>query len=316
MDAHPKKAFVLGAGLGTRLRPLTLVRPKPLMPIFGKPLITFALDHLRSVGIESFVINTHHLPEQFDALFQSGEYAGAPVKLVYEPALLETGGGIKNAEPWIGGGTFIVYSGDILTDIDVAALVGEHLRMKNDVTLALRNTGLATGVAFADGRVVDIGGKLGHPGQFDFANVSVWNAGIFSRIPAGRKISFVPVLVEWIAQGGSIGGLVLDDRQWFNIGSRAEYLAVHKFIGEKFWKPAYVDMLDWPARVGAGANLDPTATVSASTVVGAGARVGSGAVLENCILWNDAEIASGARLRDCIVTTNRRVEGSHTGEDI
>ena len=55
-------AFVLGAGLGTRLRPLTLVRPKPLLPIFGKPLITFALDHLRAVGVESFVINTHHRP--------------------------------------------------------------------------------------------------------------------------------------------------------------------------------------------------------------------------------------------------------------
>src|SRR5579862_8591899 len=213
MDVHPKNAFVLGAGLGTRLRPITAVRPKPLMPIFGKPLITFALDHLRSAGIESFVINTHHLPEQFDDFFQAGEYEGSPVKLVYEPVLLETGGGIKNAEPWIGAGPFIVYSGDILTDIDLGALVEEHLRGKNDVTLALRKTGLASGVAFRGGKILDIGGKYGHPGEYDFANVSVWNAEIYSRIPAGRKISFVPVLVEWIGQGGRIGGAMLDQRQ-------------------------------------------------------------------------------------------------------
>ena len=113
-------AFVLGAGLGTRLRPLTLVRPKPLIPIFGKPLITFALDHLCAVGVESFVINTHHLAGQIRASLRGTiAMAAAGVKLVHEPDLLETGGGIKNAEPWIGKEPFIVYSGDILTDIDL-----------------------------------------------------------------------------------------------------------------------------------------------------------------------------------------------------
>src|SRR4029077_5337021 len=91
-------AFVMGAGLGKRLRPLTLVRPKPLIPIFGKPLITFALDHLCAVGVESFVINTHHLAGRFDDLFEEEAYSGRSVKLVHEPDLLETGGGMKNAE--------------------------------------------------------------------------------------------------------------------------------------------------------------------------------------------------------------------------
>ncbi len=69
MIPRVRKAFVLGAGLGTRLRPLTNVLPKPLLPIFGKPLITFALDHLRQIGIEQFWVNTHHLPEKFSAAF-------------------------------------------------------------------------------------------------------------------------------------------------------------------------------------------------------------------------------------------------------
>ena len=98
-------------------------------------------------------------------------------------------------------------------------------------------------------RVLDIGGKHGQPGEYDFANVSVWNPSIYRRIPAGRKISFVPVLVEWIGQGGRIGGVVLNERQWFNIGSRAEYLAVHRHIAEKSWKPAYVSAPAWPVKI-------------------------------------------------------------------
>src|ERR1700736_5731277 len=111
-------AFVLGAGLGLRLPPLTEDLPKPLVPIFQKPLITFALDHLIDIGVDSFVINTHRLPELFRNFF-GGRYAGHSVKLLHEPDLLETGGGIKNAEPYLGTQPFITYSGDILTDIDL-----------------------------------------------------------------------------------------------------------------------------------------------------------------------------------------------------
>src|SRR5207248_9534010 len=103
------KAFVLGAGLGTRLRPLTESCPKPLIPIFHKPLITFALDHLVSAGVGSFVINTHRLPDQFKDLFGSGQYAGHTVNLIHEPELLDTGGRIKNAEDLLGKEPFITY---------------------------------------------------------------------------------------------------------------------------------------------------------------------------------------------------------------
>src|SRR5438270_4612541 len=100
------QAFVLAAGRGTRLRPLTDDLPKPLIPIFQKPLITFALDHLIAAGVQSFVINTHKMPERFAEYFGDGKYAGHSVKLVHEPDLLETGGGIKNAEPRLGSGPF------------------------------------------------------------------------------------------------------------------------------------------------------------------------------------------------------------------
>ena len=144
------QAFVLGAGLGLRLRPLTEDLPKPLVPIFQKPLITFALDHLAAAGVKSFVVNTHHLPAAFETLFADGLYREHPVRLVHEPVLLETGGGIKNAQPWLGTKPFIAYSGDVLTDLPLEPLLEEHFRSGNDVTLALRETGLASNVAFRE----------------------------------------------------------------------------------------------------------------------------------------------------------------------
>src|SRR6267378_6766293 len=110
------QAFVLGAGLGTRLRPLTDDRPKPLIPIFQKPLITFALDHLIDLGVKSFIINTHHRAAAFQELLAEESYGGHPVRLVHEPEILGTGGGIKNVEPLLHDEHFITYSGDILTD--------------------------------------------------------------------------------------------------------------------------------------------------------------------------------------------------------
>jgi len=308
------QAFVLGAGLGRRLRPLTDDLPKPLIPIFQKPLITFALDHLCDFGVETFVINTHHLAPQFSGLGDT--YAGRPLKLVHEPVLLGTGGGIKNVEGLLRAEPFIVYSGDLLTDFALEPLVEEHFREGNDVTLALRKTGLGSGVALHGGRVMDIEGTYGQAGEYDFQGVSVWNPQIFPRIPSGPNVSFIPVLVEWIGQGGKIGGVVLDDGRWFNIGSRAEYLEVHRTIKEERWKPGYVREPEWPVQIAADAVVDPGAHLSGFCSIGAGCRVDAGAILENTILWPGAEIASRAHLRNCIVRSRRKAEGEHSDIDI
>ena len=127
------QAFVLAAGLGTRLRPLTEELPKPLIPIFQKPLITFALDHLLGVGIESFVINTHHLSARLEKFFAEGAYEGRRVTLVHEREILGTGGGIKNVEHRLRAEPFLVYSGDIVTDIDLKPLLDELDRLPPDL---------------------------------------------------------------------------------------------------------------------------------------------------------------------------------------
>ena len=308
------QAFVLGAGLGLRLRPLTEDLPKPLVPIFQKPLITFALDHLAAAGVKSFVVNTHHLPAAFDSVIAGGLYREHPVSLVHEPVLLETGGGIKNAQPWLGTKPFIAYSGDVLTDLPLEPLLEEHFRNGNDVTLALRETGLASNIAFCDsnGRVVDIGNRYGHPGNYDYANVSVWSPKIFERIPSDKKVSFIPVLAEWLGDGGRIGGVISQEGRWWNLGSRAEYLAVHRTLSAEAWRPNYVQPSAWPIRIAPDATIDPSAHVRGCSSIGAGCRIGAGAIVEDSILWPGAQIASYSRLIRCIVRTRRSAEGALT----
>jgi mannose-1-phosphate guanylyltransferase len=310
------QAFILAAGLGTRLRPLTDELPKPLIPIFQKPLITFALDHLINAGMRSFVINTHLHPKLFQSFFIDHQYAGFPVTLVHEPELLETGGGIKNVEAHLNSKPFLTYSGDILTDINLQPLIDEHFRRGNDATLALRQTGLASAVALHDHRVVDIANRYGIAGNFDFANIAVWNSAIFQRIPPLKKISFIPILADWIGQGARIGGVVMNDGKWFNISSRTEYLEVHRTILRENWKPDLVKNQEWPERIANSAIIDSTAQLRGCTVVGRNCRVGAEAILEDTILWSDAEIASQSRLEACIVRSRTKVSGVHRNIDI
>ena len=309
------QAFVLGAGLGMRLRPLTEALPKPLIPILQKPLITFALDHLIELGIASFIINTHRLPEAFEEMFPESSYGGSRIKLVHEPVLLETGGGIKNIEAHLGNDPFITYSGDILTDVSLPLLIDEHFERANDVTLGLRKTAFGSAIAFRDNCVVDISSRYGVAGNYDFANIAVWNRSIFARIPANQKVSFIPILGDWIAQGGKIGGVVLDDGKWFNLGSRAEYFEVHRAILGG-WRPSYVKESDWTRQIHRTAVVDPRAELRGCTVVGRDCRVGADALLEDTILWPGAQIASRAKLVGCIVRSHQKAAGTHRNIDI
>jgi mannose-1-phosphate guanylyltransferase len=294
-------AFVMAAGLGARLRPLTDSLPKPLVPVFGKPLVTFALDHLLACGITEFFVNTHHLPESFDHAFATGAYRGCPVRLLHEPVRLETGGGIKNAEVAIGRRPFLVYSGDLLTDIDLGALVDEHARRRNHVTLALRQTGFAPSIACCDGRVTAIGRDPHLNPTHDFANVSVWDPAAFDRLPAGRAFPFVPFLREWIGCGGRIGGVILEGGSWFNVGTPDEYRAVHRTIADAGWHPEHVLEPGWPRAVSPSADVSGSAALEGFNVIGDGCRVGESVVLRDCILWPGAETASRIRLERCIV---------------
>jgi len=216
----------------------------------------------------------------------------------------------------LGSAPFVTYSGDILTDANLQPLIDEHFRHNNDVTLALRETGLAAHVAFRGRRVVDIASRYGVPGNLDFANIAVWNSAIFGRIPPHTKLSFIPVVADWISQGGKIGGVVMNDGKWFNIGSRKEYLDVHRTILRENWKPYYVQASGWPERIANSAIVDPTAELRGCSAIGEDCRVGAEVLLEDTILWRGSQIASQTQLHSCIVRSQKTVSGINRNLDI
>ena len=122
-----KTAFILGAGLGTRLRPLTEECPKPLLEIGGRPLITYAMDHLIKVGVDRFIVNTHHLSEVYLKKFPNREWHGVPIIFRYEPVLLDTAGGLKNIEDLLDEDEAIFcYNGDVMTNLPLQRLLEAH----------------------------------------------------------------------------------------------------------------------------------------------------------------------------------------------
>jgi len=315
MTHRLRKAFVLGAGLGTRLRPLTNVLPKPLLPIFGKPLISFALDHLHWLGIDDVWINTHYHPRKFAALVSNRQYRN--IELVFEPALLETGGGIKNLERKIGNETFVVYSGDILTDIPMERLLDIHFERQNDVTLALRSTGLSSAVSWCrqTGRILDLFRNAGSSHGYDFAGISVWNPSVFARIPERTKISFVPILAEWLKGGGKIGGVLFEDGYWFNVGSRNEYLRLHQVIASQRWSPKYVQSSDWPMHIDPSASVLAGSKVEGASYVADSCRIARNVLIRDSVVMRGSTLSNGVSLQSCIVAGAEVPTGSYVGKD-
>jgi len=223
-----KTAFVLGAGLGTRLRPLTDSCPKPLLPLGGRPIITHAMDHLLTVGVDRFIVNTHSFPDMYDRTFPDGLWRGVPVIFRNEPALLDTGGGLKNIEDLIGGDEAILcYNGDVIADFPLEPLCALHNRERPEVTLVLRSSGHPLNVDIDKaGDVCDIRRTFGKAGSQSclFTGVYAVETSILRYIEAGRAESIVPVLLRRIAvMPGSVKAVVIDEGEWHDVGAIGTY---------------------------------------------------------------------------------------------
>lgn len=298
-------AFVLGAGLGTRLRPLTNHLPKPLVPVFNKPLITFAFDHLLSAGVRNFVVNTHHCPEAYSrALGEKegrAEYRGAPVVFRNEPVLLETGGGIRNVADLLGDAPFLVYNGDVLADFPLEPLLERHAKSGNIATLVLRTNGTDRRIQFdkASGCVTDMRGLIGGRSEpsFLFTGASVFSPEIHRWIEPGNVVSIIPVLVDLMRRGACVGGVVEDRGVWFDIGNPEAYLEVHRQIrGHEFsYLPA-----DWIRPAGESVKIGDNVRIRGFHAIGSGAEIGSGADLENVVVWPGERVPAGHRLLNAV----------------
>jgi len=313
-----RNAFVLGAGLGTRLKSITARQPKPLIPVVNRPLITYAFEHLRGVGIERFVVNTHWRGEAYAAAFPDDRYDGAPLTFRHEaPEVLETAGGIKNVEDLLGHEPFFVYNGDILSDLPLAPAIRAHTEMRNEVTMVLRSKDGPLQVAFDEisGRVTDIGKRVDPASdpRFLFTGIYIVNPEFFARIPPATKISVVPIFLDMIRTGSRLGGVIIDDGHWWDLGTREQYLAVHREFAAH--QPSTINH-QLSAWIHPTAQIAPSAHLSGAVAVGAGAVVGEHASLHDCVIWERAQIAAGSLLNDCIVTGAADVSGLHSHADL
>jgi NDP-sugar pyrophosphorylase family protein len=303
------KAFVLGAGLGTRLRPLTSQRPKPLIPVANRPLIEYGFDHLLGSGVDGLVVNTHWRAEAYTTAFPAASYRDVPLTFRHEwPEVLETAGGIKNVEDLLGAGTFWVYNADILSTLPLSPALRAHRDAGNEVTLVLRSQGGPLQVAFdaQTGRITDIGGRVEAQStpRYLFTGIYLVEPAFFARIAAATKISVVPIFCEMIRSGAKLGGVLIDDGEWWDLGTREQYLAVHRTMPKS---------APW---IAADAIVHPSAQLLGATAVGAGASIGAGARLTDCIVWDHAEIAPDSVLDRCIVTSGARANGTLIGMDV
>ena len=297
---------MLGAGLGERLRPLTDQLPKPLVPVLHRPLICHAFEHLaRDLGVREFVVNTFHLAAEYERAFPNGRIGETPVTFRKDaPVRLETAGGLANVRDLLDkNGTFAVYNGDILTNLPLSPLLDAHRQAGNMVTLGLRSRGPALHIAFDEttGRVTDIRNKLGtgNPGGFLFTGIYIVEPEFFELLEPGKPESVIPHFVELIKRG-ALGGAVIDDGDWWDLGSRGAYLEATAALcsnghGHEAIHPE--------------AKLAADVVLSGFNVVGPEAEVAHGARLTNCILWPGAKVAPGAVLERCIVRSGQLAEG-------
>jgi mannose-1-phosphate guanylyltransferase len=297
--------MILAAGLGTRMRPLSALRPKPVLPVLGIPLIAWPLAWLVRHGVTEVIVNLHHEPEAIRAAIGAWTPAGLAVRYSEESLLLGTGGGIRRIAHFLReSDPCLVISGDMICDLDLAGLVARHRARRDSATIALRDDPRASrfGTIGVDpaGRVRRIAHRFDLGGEERAGvNVSVYllAARVFDSLP-GREV--FNHLDDWLAPrlaGGADdvrGELVpATELLWEPVGTPAEYLAVN--LG-----PPAVSYFDPEARARSlGVRLEP------GLVIGAGARLGSGVRLRRAVVWDGEVVPAGLHGEDGVFAGGR-----------
>lgn len=321
------KALVLVGGEGTRLQPLTLTTPKPLLPIAGQPFLERQLAWLAHHGVDEVVLALGYLPDAFRAHFREGSYKGVALRYAVEPHPMGTAGAIRFAADEAGiDDRFLVCNGDVLTTLDVTKLVGFHADRGAEATIHLSQVEdpSAFGVVptYDDGEVREFVEKPARgeaPTAWVNAGTYVLEPSVLERIPKGEHVSIErDVFPSMLSERGHLYAVGTTD-YWIDIGTPTKYLEAHADVlaGQVGWPPApgaherepgvwLVDdahtsaIIEAPVLIGAQASIAPTARIAASSV-GAGCVVGDGAVVEGSVLLAGARLDAGVRVSTSIV---------------
>ena len=307
------KALILAGGLGTRLRPLTLTRPKHLLPIANRPHIEHVFDLLLRNGVDEVVLLTSYLAGAFETAARGARAAGLEVSVAHEPEPLGTAGALKNGEPFLDGDTFLAFNGDILSDVDLEPLLALHREQAAAATLLLTPVEDPSRYGVvptdADGRVQ---GFIEKPPAGE-APTNLISAGVYVLEPS--VLDAIPPDTVWSAERQLFPELAAAGRMyaaaaggyWMDIGTPAAYLQAnvdalegrYALVGDAAIGPGLV--LAAP-----GARIADTARVSSSCLA-RGALVEDGARVERSVLLADSVVERGAVVEDSVLGEGARV---------
>jgi mannose-1-phosphate guanylyltransferase len=305
------KGMILAAGLGTRLEPLTRIRPKPLFPVLNRPLLALAIEQLQAMGATHVVINAHHLAGQIKE-FVRGEGWGKAVTVKVETEILGTGGGIKNCADELQDTPFsLVVNGDIYHTFDLSPAVRYHTEMNNLATLVLYDDSRFNQVGIdSDGKVVTVmkqkvPGSQPPVGVLTFTGIHIISPRLFDVMPTSGAFDIIACYLALAARGEVIRGYPMRAGYWQDMGRIEAYQALHRELLQSKGNVIHPE-----ARIEAGVKME------GFVCVGKGSRIEQGAFLKDTVIWDDCVVEQGSRIEGCIAADGVRIKGVRHGEVI
>jgi mannose-1-phosphate guanylyltransferase len=324
------KAILLAGGQGTRLRPLTLNTPKPIVPIFNRPFLHYQIDLIRRVrDIDEIILSLNYQPERIEDVFGDGSALGIKIRYVVEPEPLGTGGAVKYAAHRLTE-SVVVFNADVLTQIDLASVIALHRRRSARATIVLTpvDNPSAYGLVETDAHG-NVRQFLEKP-RVDQITTNHINAGIyvlepgtFDRIPDAVSWSIERRYFPSLVERGETFVAYIYEGYWIDIGTPEKYTRVHRDIMDgRYVTAPFVDLapgaqaVAQDARVEKGAVLEGPCFLDDRVVIKAGARIGPYSVIgrdslvdenasvEGAILWPNCRIGRGAKIRNAILGRN------------
>ncbi|MBD0324507.1 MAG: NDP-sugar synthase [Aldersonia sp.] len=311
-DNASTDAVVLVGGQGTRLRPLTLSAPKPMLPVAGVPFLYHLLSRVADAGISHVVLGTSFKAAVFEKHFGDGSELGLELEYVTETEPLGTGGGIRNVLPKLRADNVMIFNGDVLSSTELGAILDTHESTNADVTLHL--TRVSDPRAYGcvptdgDGRVTAFLEKTQDPPTDQInAGCYVFRREYIEKIPTGRPVSVErEVFPAMLREGVRLFGHV-DTAYWRDMGTPEDFVrGSADLVRGIATSPALPDQRG-ELLVHAGAGIAPGALIIGGSVVGRGAEVGAGARLDGAVLFDGARVEAGAVVERSIVGSGTRI---------
>jgi mannose-1-phosphate guanylyltransferase len=303
------EAVLLVGGRGTRLRPLTIATPKPMLPVAGVPFLQHQIAKLHDAGVDHIVLATSYRPEVFEDYFGDGSAFGLRLDFVQEVEPLGTGGAIRNVADRLDGDVddpVVILNGDVLSGHDLAAQIRQHRDRAADVTLHLVEVEDARAFGCVpvdrDGRVQAFLEKMPNPvSRWINAGAYVFRRGVIDTIPDGRPVSVERETFPGLLDAGAVVFAYLETAYWLDLGTPAAFVQ-----GSRDLVTGAVGSSAVPGPTGQslllpGASVLGGATVCGGSVVGANAVVGDGALVDGCVLLDGCTISAGAQVRASVI---------------